>query len=889
MSDLEVKQVQDWFQRNVRTADGEPFLLDIEQAAAVLSENKSLLVQARAGSGKTRVLIARFIYVAKVLNVPENEIVLLAFNKSVREEIISKLEVIYAANKWPLGINLKDSVHTFHSFASGITKDGKNLLRGRDRTEFIQRIIENECNTRIFSRKIVQFLKTNSDLENADYDEAYPTIRGEFVASGAEQDIANFLFEHGVDYQYETSYLPADFTKHAYDYSDRSKLQSFENGIKNDFYLPEYGMVLEHWAITGQESKKEIESFVEETGIDYKKYAESKKFKEWFYPWLIENDLDDQDYRYGGAVKQFYGIRKDKGESSEAFESRLKGLLELKLEKELNKLPVDQLIGETWEESLSRLTKNIESFIDRAQLKYFDNPSALDEDMAKSDGGLRVKLFLYIARRVFSQYVEYLHLQQPDKPSWLSKRTKNGQYGDAFTEDTDFHHLLLDGLNSLRDGKYSRKISQLLIDEFQDTNDMFFAIIKEIDRLNSDLKILAVGDDWQAINRFMGASTSYFNTFEEHFQDSATLPITTNYRSSQSIVNNGNDIMASLLDDTSNPARASQNCPPSYPIFQRDIMDDIQITYDKKIPRITSSGSGSGLALRYAKILRDIIINNRGSEIMILHRNNNFSKLEGTSVKPAVQAIKDRLETDKDFPFTKDQLSKIKVSTVHMSKGMEADVVILLETDDSVMEFIHPDSKLFTIFGESEDKILDDAARLYYVASTRAREQLYILHGGDTDLHGGDTDNNPLSSNPKLSHFVDIVSKNSTKFYLNDEPDMSEVVNLTVSLIGCQWDDKVLKLIARDPSTGRCYVDKYHYTRAEAIKYTTFRALKNLRRLKGFGFIEIDTTEDARNATEFFIKSINDLAFNRARVVISQRFNAKNYLDIDYLGLSSNI
>lgn len=876
--------MQDWFQRNVRTADGEPFLLDDEQAAAVVYDKNHLLVQARAGSGKTRVLIARFIYAAKILRIPEEEIVILAYNRAVRFEIISKLQAIYVANSWSEYVNFKKSIHTFHSFAASIAKEKKTPLKGRDRTEFIERLIENECDTRIFSRKVVEFLKLGTDQENTERNEDYPTLRGEPVKSKAEQDIANFLFEHGIRYQYETSYYPADFALHTEDDEAKSSLLDIENDVKNDFYLPDYGLAIEHWAITGEEDYKEVARFVEETGIDYDTYAQSKEFKEWFYSWLIENEIDSRAYRYGGVVKQFIGIRKLKNESSEAFEARLKDVLEQKLDKELRRLPIDQLVGEEWGKSLSSLTKNIETFIDRAQLKYFDNPSVLTADIASAKDGLRVKLFLYISHRIYDKYIEYL--QAPNRPRWLSRRTKNGQYGYVFTEDTDYHYMLRNGLTSLRDGTCSRKISQLLVDEFQDANPLFLAIIKEIERLNADLKILAVGDDWQAINRFMGASTEYFNDFEHHFEGSTVLAITTNYRSSRSLINNGNDIMAALINDRQNPARPSENCPQSYPIFQRDITDDMQTLYDKKIPTITSSDKDNWIAQRYAKIIRDIIINNRGSEIMILHKNNDFSKLENVSISRAVQSIKNYLEKDKDFPITKEQLSKITTSTIHKSKGLEADVVILLEIDNSVMEFVHPDSKLFTIFGESEGKILDDAARLYYVASTRAREQLYILHGGDTD-------NSPLSSNPKLSHFVDIVGKNSIKFYLNDEPDKSEIENITVSLVGCQWDDsgsaKVLKIIARDPSTGRCYVDKYHYTKAEAIKYTTFRALKNLRRLKRFEFIEIDTTEDVRNATEFFIKSINDLAVNRAKIVISQRFNAKNYLDIDYLGLSSNI
>ena len=40
---------------------------------------------------------------------------------------------------------------------------------------------------------------------------------------------------------------------------------------------------------------------------------------------------------------------------------------------------------------------------------------------------------------------------------------------------------------------------------------------------------------------------------------------------------------------------------------------------------------------------------------------------------------------------------------------------------------LHPDVRLFNEFGENEGTQMEDEAKLYYVAITRAKEELYVL------------------------------------------------------------------------------------------------------------------------------------------------------------------
>ena len=54
--------------------------------------------------------------------------------------------------------------------------------------------------------------------------------------------------------------------------------------------------------------------------------------------------------------------------------------------------------------------------------------------------------------------------------------------------------------------------------------------------------------------------------------------------------------------------------------------------------------------------------------------------------------------------------------------------MIIMEADEGIIPKTHPDTCLFRMFGETEEVALDDQKRLFYVAMTRAKKRLYIMH-----------------------------------------------------------------------------------------------------------------------------------------------------------------
>ena len=75
-----------------------------------------------------------------------------------------------------------------------------------------------------------------------------------------------------------------------------------------------------------------------------------------------------------------------------------------------------------------------------------------------------------------------------------------------------------------------------------------------------------------------------------------------------------------------------------------------------------------------------------------------------------------------------DKAIDLEVKTVHKSKGEQADCVIIAEVNEGNFPLIHPDNYLFSVFGETSMDVISDEMRLYYVAITRTKKDLFILY-----------------------------------------------------------------------------------------------------------------------------------------------------------------
>jgi DNA helicase-2/ATP-dependent DNA helicase PcrA len=93
---------------------------------------------------------------------------------------------------------------------------------------------------------------------------------------------------------------------------------------------------------------------------------------------------------------------------------------------------------------------------------------------------------------------------------------------------------------------YQHKFRYILVDEYQDTNYSQYLIVKKLADVFQN--ICVVGDDAQSIYSFRGANIENILNFQNDYKDCVTFKLEQNYRSTQTIVNAANSIIAKNKD-----------------------------------------------------------------------------------------------------------------------------------------------------------------------------------------------------------------------------------------------------------------------------------------------------------------------------------------------------
>jgi DNA helicase II / ATP-dependent DNA helicase PcrA len=110
----------------------------------------------------------------------------------------------------------------------------------------------------------------------------------------------------------------------------------------------------------------------------------------------------------------------------------------------------------------------------------------------------------------------------------------------------DFDDLLIKTVELLRDNseirqKWQRQFEYILIDEYQDTNAVQYALIKLL--VNERRNLCVVGDDAQSIYSFRGADYTNILNFERDFPGTTVVKLEQNYRSTGAILNMANSLI----------------------------------------------------------------------------------------------------------------------------------------------------------------------------------------------------------------------------------------------------------------------------------------------------------------------------------------------------------
>lgn len=678
--------------------------IDTDQALAIAKNKQNILVTARAGSGKTRTIACRAIYAIEKENINPNEIMILAFNRIARAEINHRICKKFNYPKFN-----SHTAKTFHSLAYSIVHPAEDLLFDDSNveveqklSEFVKNIYENKKITDPSFQTNIYNLYRNDDLKVFDDSYFYQLLNEEFskqeirkflskkrlitlkrdhVKSRGEKWIADFLFEHDIEYSYEEQLTQIN---------DRIYKPDFIIRLKNNVSI-----VLEHWGIDENEKNRIVPYDWTKSWDDYQSEMQ------WKRAYCIQTD----------NVILIETSIADMKQGRIHFEKILKSKLEDQgIEcKKLNEIEILNRIEEKFKD---KFAKRLVSFILKAK-RYEMNVNEIKSMINRTVFSNRTLSFLNIALEIYADYEKLLKDENKTDFETIMKRAIDKIHS---TKGNCEIYLGKD-IIKLNDLKF------ILIDEFQDFSKQFFALINAIKSYNPTLKLFCVGDDWQAINGFAGSDLLYFNKFEDLFSKSDSTSLTFNYRSSCKVVDEGNRIMQGY----GTPAKS----------YNKDIGGRINLVFIDDVKFKSQNGDLDrqfmsknelyfGEFNRYLKKCCEIIIGNIDKSFIIMHRFNKMChykelfELQGR----IVTYLRENHFSNK----SKEELfNQIQVGTVHQFKGCEADIAIILECNKYNYPCIHTDCEVDLIFGRTPMTILEEERRLFYVAITRAKESVYLI------------------------------------------------------------------------------------------------------------------------------------------------------------------
>jgi len=674
-----------------------PYPLDRDQRRAVIIDDKHNLIAAGAGSGKTEVLITRIAYLIdrKPDTVHPDRILALAYQNKAAREMRDRLYERF-------GREVK--IKTFHSLGKEIVEkacldanravprlqfSGDNPEHGY--RQFIATLYVKGVESEDFQRLILNYMEHHRDSgilhketdfkEKKDFYEymrglSYTALNGVVVKSGAERSILNFLLTHTINgeeisVEYEK---PAEWMQYANE----------SGGIsipKPDFYLPQYKLYIEHWAVD-----------------------ENGRVPDWF-----EGENPSAAYQRGMRLKkerfasqEEYGLVETchwEFRNTPVGEVLSKKLLHALYDRnpdisfEITPLPYHKIYEKVWKEcrdSIDSLRGQIASFITIAKT-YDLTPDKIERRLQDEPWSSRQLAFSRVALKIYRDYEQ--HLRSNDL--------------------IDFSDMINLAVRALRDNDslYSDTFDHILVDEYQDISAQRYELIRALMDKNPSCKLFCVGDDWQSIMGFAGSNMDYFVRFSDYFAHPQRTDLTINYRSCASIVETGAVIIRHNGDVQLKKETVAFDQSETVAVWVIAMREQNAYRYYHQVAHHCVDYVESLLKDGYLP-----------DDIMILSRILN---------RPLLRDEILRYARSKDVPISTEtqKFNSVSFMSVHRSKGLQARVVIVLGVDEGLYgfpcELQNPDIYDPAVNGRRKDRE-EEERRLFYVAVTRGKEAVVL-------------------------------------------------------------------------------------------------------------------------------------------------------------------
>lgn len=666
--------------------------LDEEQRKAILIDEDYSLVVAGAGSGKTTTMAAKVKYLIEKKKIKPNNIIVISFTNKATEEMNNILN-----DKFHLNVD----VSTFHKlgmkFIRNIFNERLEIVGDRGMHAilndfFINEIFPNKQKLKEYTEHFSELLRLNDkcfDYENYDdYYKYYTDLRYNMCKDNLHSEIKWRINNRErnlktINGEYVASLGELQIANYLYKnnihylYEERYPFDLANGRIyKPDFTIDNIGdrIYLEYYGLATLNIDGTISSYESE-------YVTNISIKR------ATHSKNKTDYI------ELFG----KYENNDYFLPKLSYYLNKRnviKTKRTDKEIFYRLMETSKNSPYLKLIKFFITFI--SLFKELNYKQKDFEILKKQTNNIEIIKQLELLEEVFQYYQNRLYL-------------------DKKIDFSDMIYFANMKMEELKKNNKQIKYDYIIIDEYQDISTQRHSFAKKISDL-FNAKIIAVGDDWQTIYSFSGSDIELFTKFYDIMGYAEIIKLTKTYRNSQELIDiAGNFILKNSfqIDKKLQSNKTLENPVELIKYKINQYMDDLPVKLDKLINKIH----------QYNKKHTILLLARFNTELDNLINSKLFYKPFKGSSKIICKSCPDAI---------------IDFLTIHKSKGLGYDQVILLNAIDGIKGFPSKIKDLPIIkFIKGNTLALEniefpEERRLFYVAMTRTKNKLYIMI---PDLH----------------------------------------------------------------------------------------------------------------------------------------------------------
>ena len=241
----------------------------------------------------------------------------------------------------------------------------------------------------------------------------------------------------------------------------------------------------------------------------------------------------------------------------------------------------------------------------------------------------------------------------------------------------------------------------ILVDEFQDISMDRYRFLQALRRKTPFTKLFCVGDDWQSIYRFAGSDMALFKQFEKFFGYTKKCLMETTYRFGEpAIADSSKFILANPEQAVKNVHSFREDAETKLDFLSTDGRDNVVETVKYIVDQIPAD--------------KDILLLGRYGFDVNIFKNTELAIHDGNEGVYVAYGYR-----------------KMNFMTVHQSKGLECDYIILLNCNGGTVGFpsqISDSPVLKYVLSEPDAYAFSEERRIFYVGITRAKKHTWVLY-----------------------------------------------------------------------------------------------------------------------------------------------------------------